>query len=83
MKNTNIKEQVADSNVSQTENNYKNSNVGLVNITNNMTLLNAAKPLIKYLNDNHHPMCTAIVTLTSVEILEGIKCETTDEFIKD
>ena len=72
MINETNKEQVADSNGAQTE------------ITTNITtLLEAAKPLIKYLNDNHHPMCTAIVTLTSVEILEGIKCETTDEFIKD
>ena len=46
----------------------------------NITLLEAAKPLIKYLNDNHHPMCTAIVNLTGVVILESIKCENTDEF---
>ena len=52
-------------------------------MNNNITLLEAAKPLIKYLNDNYHPMCTAIVTLTNVEILEGIECDNTDEFIKD
>ena len=52
-------------------------------MNNNITLLEAAKPLIKYLNDNYHPMCTAIVTLTNVEILEGIECDNTDEFLKD
>ena len=52
-------------------------------MNNNITLLEAAKPLIKYLNDNYHPMCTAIVTLTNVEILVGIECDNTDEFLKD
>jgi hypothetical protein len=83
MKNTNNKEQVADSNGAQTESNYKISNFGLLNVNNNITLLQAAKPLIKYLNDNYHPMCTAIVTLTNVEILEGIECDNTNEFVKD
>ena len=32
----------------------------------------ASDPLIKYLNDNHHPHVTAIVTTSSVELLEGI-----------
>ena len=32
----------------------------------------AAKPLIKYLCENYHPHVTAIVTPTSVEVMEGI-----------
>lgn len=72
MNNTNNKEQVADSNGAQ-----------VIKNANNITLLKAAKPLIKYLNDNYHPMCTAIVTLTNVEILEGIECDNTEEFLKD
>lgn len=43
----------------------------------------AAKPLIKWLNDNANPHSTAIVTTTSAELLSGeivIKCE---DFIKD
>ena len=32
----------------------------------------AADSLIKYLNENYHPHVTAIVTPTSVELLEGI-----------
>ncbi len=35
-------------------------------------LKKAAEPLIKYLCENHHPHVTAIVTPTSVEVLEGI-----------
>ena len=35
------------------------------------TLREAARPLIKYLAENHHPHTTAIVTSTSVEVLEG------------
>ena len=40
-----------------------------------MALLNAAAPLIKYLNSEWHPHVTAIVTTTSVELLEGITTE--------
>ena len=35
-------------------------------------LRKAAGVLIKYLNDNYHPHVTAIVTTTSVEVLEGL-----------
>lgn len=35
-------------------------------------LKKAAEPLIKYLCENHHPHVTAIVTGTSVELLEGL-----------
>ena len=31
-----------------------------------------AEPLIKYLCENHHPRVTAIVTGTSIELLEGL-----------
>ena len=37
-------------------------------------LKEVAIPLIKYLNENHHPHVTAIVTPTSVELLEE-KCK--------
>lgn len=41
-------------------------------------------PLIKYLSENHHPHCTAIVTNTSVELLEGIRSiRNIIDFIKD
>lgn len=45
--------------------------------------LEAAKPLIKWLNDNCHPHCTAIVECGSAELVEGVARIPTDEFIKD
>ena len=36
-------------------------------------LKEVAKPLIKYLCENSHPHVTAIVTPTSVEVMEGIQ----------
>lgn len=35
-------------------------------------LQKAAEPLLKYLCENHHPHVTAIVTGTSIELMEGI-----------
>lgn len=46
-------------------------------------LLEAAKPLIKWLNDNCHPHCQAIVDCTTAEVLEGVTIVRTDEFLKD
>ena len=34
-----------------------------------------ANPLLKYLAENHHPHTTAIITSTSIELVEGIKAE--------
>lgn len=49
----------------------------------NNALLEAAKPLIKYLAENHHPHIKAIVTSTEVEILEGLAINGTEEFLVD
>lgn len=46
-------------------------------------LLEAAKPLIEYLNNNYHPHCKIIVECNSVEVLEGLEQLITKEFIKD
>ena len=35
----------------------------------------AAEPLLKYLNENHNPHVTAIVTSTSIELLAGVVSE--------
>ena len=44
----------------------------------------AAKPLIKYLCENYHPHVTAIVTPTSVEVMEGIQAVSNiTEFVVD
>lgn len=32
-----------------------------------------ARPLIKYLNDHHHPHAKAIVTIANAEVVEGVK----------
>lgn len=47
-------------------------------------LKEAAKPLIKYLHENYHPHVTAIVTPTSVEVMEGVQAiRNITEFILD
>jgi hypothetical protein len=42
-----------------------------------------AEKLIKYLNDEHHPHTTIIITPTSAEILEGVAGFNTSEFVND
>ena len=43
-----------------------------------------AEPLIKYLNENHHPHVSVIVTPTSVELLESKMCfPNIMDFVKD
>ena len=46
-------------------------------------MLNAAKPLIKWMNENCHPNFEAVVNQTSVELLEGIAMNRTEEFLID
>jgi len=43
----------------------------------------AAKPLVKYLCDNHHPHMTVVVDCGSAEIMEGKARVKIEEFIKD
>lgn len=40
----------------------------------NKIFLEACKPLIEYLNENHHPHTTVIVHPTGAECLEGVIC---------
>lgn len=46
-------------------------------------LLDAAKPLMKWLNENAHPHCRVIVDQVSLELLQGIATGETFEFQKD
>lgn len=46
-------------------------------------MLEAAKPLMKWLNDNCHPHCKAIVEQANIELLEGLASHGTMEFVKD
>jgi hypothetical protein len=43
----------------------------------------AAKPLLKYLSENHHPHTTVIVTSSSAELVESEMVFNTDEFLTD
>ena len=47
------------------------------------SLLEAAKPLMKWLNENCHPMIQAQVDQTQIELLEGQHIEVIHEFVKD
>ena len=42
-----------------------------------------AKPLVKYLNDNHHPHTKIILECDGFELVEGIVSRKITEFIKD
>jgi len=44
-------------------------------------MLKAAKPLIRWLNENCHPHCQAVVDLNSVVLFEGIASHRTDEYL--
>lgn len=46
-------------------------------------LLEAAKPLMKWLAVNSDPHCKAIVDSCSVEMVQGIASHGTLEFVKD
>ena len=45
--------------------------------------LEAAKPLIKWLNDNCHPHCQVVVDHTSAILWEGVAVVKTKEFLRD
>ena len=43
----------------------------------------AAKPMIKFLNDNCHPHCSVYVDTTRAELVEGIAAVVDESFVKD
>ena len=47
------------------------------------TLLESAKPLMKWLNENCHPGCIINMTSRSVGVSEILAVRITDEFLKD
>lgn len=49
----------------------------------NEELLEAAKPLIKFLNENFNPHAMVIVTIDGAEVVMGECRVTTDEFVGD
>lgn len=46
-------------------------------------LLQAAKPLIQWMNENCHPHCSAVVDQSTVGLSEMVAAEVTTEFLKD
>lgn len=46
-------------------------------------MLEVAKPLLEWLNNNTYPHCIIEVTSNSVELKESLTRQITDEFIKD
>jgi hypothetical protein len=44
-------------------------------------MLEAAKPLIKWMNKNCHPHCECIVDCTTVRIVEGLAVMKTEEYL--
>ena len=46
-------------------------------------MLEVAKPLIKWMNENCHPHCECIVDMTMVRLVEGIATNKTEEFLRD
>jgi hypothetical protein len=46
-------------------------------------MLQAAKPLIQWINENCHPHTKITVDQTSVELMEGVATNRTEEFLKD
>ena len=43
----------------------------------------AAKPMMKWLNDNCHPHVKVVMDCSRVELLEGVCSNITTEFVKD
>jgi hypothetical protein len=46
-------------------------------------MLEASKPLIKWMNDNCHPYCECLVDCASIRLVEGVTIQKTEEFLKD
>jgi len=46
-------------------------------------MLEAAKPLMKWMNENCHPHCKMIVGQMHMELLEGVATNKTEEFMTD
>ena len=46
-------------------------------------MMEAAMPLIKWMNENSHPHCTCHVDLCSVKLTEEVAMNKTVEFLKD
>ena len=55
----------------------------VVSDANREAMLQAAKPLMKWLAENTNPHCTAIVHAAHIEPLEGVATNSTLDFVHD
>lgn len=55
----------------------------IIEKTKPKTFKDACNPLIKWLCENQHPHTTVILTSNKAELVEGLECYNTDEFIVD
>ena len=42
-----------------------------------------ARPIIKFMNDNLHPHCHAVIDSTTAQVSEGLCSFVTEDYIKD
>lgn len=56
---------------------------GSLEMNQNINFEKAAEPLMKYLAENHNPHCTAIVTNSRAELVEGLMAFSSSKFVKD
>jgi hypothetical protein len=47
------------------------------------TFEEVVQPVMEWLAKNHHPHVSVIIDSTHAELVEGIECVKTDEFIQD
>ena len=62
--------------------NERGENEMILTDKQHIELLEAAEPLIKWLNDNCHTHCSVCVGHVSVELKESVSKQFTEEFIK-
>lgn len=52
-------------------------------VTTEQEFINASRPLIKHLAENHQPHVTAIVTGNNTQLLEGMYGEAVNDYVVD
>lgn len=62
----------------QTANNFMT-----INKEQRDAMLEAARPLIAWINENTHPHCSITVDHTTVELVEGVAAVKTLDYLKD
>lgn len=61
----------------------KGTNEMIISAEQRGAMLEAAKPLIAWMNENCHPHCEARVDQSTIVLTEGVAINSTYEFLKD